>query len=110
VEFVQEGDAVDYVPSADVAAGDVVVQNDLVGVAKRDITANVLGSLAISGVFEFPKATGASTAIDVGLDVYWDVAEAVAKTDAEAGANALIGKTVLASGDNDAYVRVRLRQ
>ena len=36
--YVQRGDAVDYTPMADVAAGDIVVLADkLVGVAKLDI-------------------------------------------------------------------------
>jgi len=110
VTFVQDGAAVDYTPGADVAAGDVVVQNDLVGVTKRSILANEQGALHVAGVFDFPKATGGSTAIGAGLNVYWDVAEQVAKTDDEAGANKLIGKTVAAAGDNDAEVRVRLNQ
>ena len=57
-EFVHEGNAIDYTPGADVSAGDVVVQGDLVGVAKRDISANTLGALAVAGVFDFPKAAG----------------------------------------------------
>ena len=110
VTYRHAGALVDYTPGADVSAGDVVLQGDLIGVANLDIAANVLGSLAVQGVFDFPKATGGSTAIGVGVDVYWDVAEAVAKADDEAGANKLIGKTVLAAGDNDATTRVRLRQ
>lgn len=110
VSFVQEGAAVDYTPGGDLAAGDVVVQGDLVGVTKRAVPANTLGALHVEGVFDFPKATGGGSAIGVGLDVYWDVAEAVAKTDDEAGANKRIGKTVAAAGDSDALVRVRLSQ
>ena len=110
VTFVQEGSAVDYTPNADVEAGDVVVQNDLVGVTKRRIPANTLGALHVAGVFDFPKATGASTAIAAGVEVFWDVADAEAKTDSETGANKLIGKTVAAAGDNDAEVRVRMSQ
>ena len=45
--FVQEGTAIDYTPGADVGAGDIVVQNDLVGIAKRDIKANVLGAKGV---------------------------------------------------------------
>ena len=108
--FVQDGCAIDYTPGAAVAAGDVVVQGDLIGVAKRPIAANELGALAVEGVFDFPKATGGGSAIATGVNVYWDVAEAVAKTDSEAGANKLLGKTTKAAGDNDATVRVRLSQ
>jgi predicted RecA/RadA family phage recombinase len=108
--FVQDGCAIDYTPGSAVAAGDVVVQGDLIGVAKRPIAANELGALAVEGVFDVPKATGGSTAIAAGVNVYWDVAEAVAKTDSESGANKLLGKTVKAAGDSDATVRVRLSQ
>jgi predicted RecA/RadA family phage recombinase len=110
VVFVQEGASIDYTPVADVAAGDVVVQGELVGIAKLDIPANTLGALAVEGVFDFPKATGVSTAIATGANVYWDAGDVEAKEDAEAGANKLIGKTILDAGDNDPLVRVRLNQ
>ncbi|GIW55554.1 MAG: hypothetical protein KatS3mg082_1958 [Nitrospiraceae bacterium] len=70
--FVHEGASIDYTPAADVAAGDVVVQGDLVGVAKLDIKAGKLGALAVEGVFDFAKATGVGTAIAAGAIVYWD--------------------------------------
>ena len=108
--FVQAGDQIDYTPGAAVAAGDVVVQGDLVGVAKQPIAANALGALAVSGVFDFPKATGAGSGIAAGATVYWDVADVEAKTDSETGANKLIGKTTVAAGDDDATVRVRMSQ
>lgn len=110
VRFVHDGDAIDYTPSSAVAAGDVVVQGELLGVAKQPIAANALGALAIKGVFDFPKASGVGSAITVGSNAYWDVAESVAKTDDESGANKLIGKTVKAAGDDDTTVRVRLNQ
>ena len=68
-----------------VAAGDVVVQADLVGVARQPIAANTPGSLAVMGVFDFPKATGADTGIAAGDKVYWDVADKQAKADDETG-------------------------
>ncbi|HOQ62315.1 MAG TPA: DUF2190 family protein, partial [Vicinamibacterales bacterium] len=85
VKFVQRGDAVDYTPEADVASGDVVVQGDLIGVAKLDIKANALGALAVSGVFDFPKDTGSSSAITAGAKLYWDAVNEVATTDADSG-------------------------
>jgi len=109
-QFVHDGDSIDYTPSSAVSAGDVVVQEDLVCVAKLDIEANRLGALAATGVFDFPKATGAGTAIAAGAKVYWDVADGEAKEDDESGANKFIGKTVKAAGDDDTTVRVRLSQ
>lgn len=108
--FVQDGDRIDYTPASAVAAGAVVVQADLVGVAKTPIAANAAGALAVTGVFEVPKATGTGSAIAAGATVYWDVADQQAKTDSESGANKLLGKTVKAAADADATVRVRLSQ
>lgn len=108
--FRHEGAAIDYTPGVAVAAGDVVVQGDLIGVANADIPANALGALAVEGVFDFPKATGVGTAITAGANVYWDVGDTEAKEDSETGANKLLGKTVAAAGDNDTTVRVRVSQ
>jgi len=108
--FVHDGRSIDYTPASAVTAGAVVVQGELVAVAKTPIAANALGALAVTGVFDFPKATGAGSGIAAGKNVYWDVAEAVAKEDAEAGANKLIGKTVKAAADADTTVRVRMSQ
>lgn len=109
-KFIQEGSSIDYTPGSNVSAGDVVVQEDLVGVAKLDIPANTLGALAVSGVFEFPKDTGAGEAIAAGAKVYWDESEGEATDDDDTGSNKLIGKAVAAAGDDDETVRVRLSQ
>jgi predicted RecA/RadA family phage recombinase len=106
--FVHDGCTVDYTPGADVAVGDVVVQGDMVGVAKQAIKANQLGALAVEGVFDFAKATGGGSAIAVGATVYWDDTNNVAT--ATATGNKLIGKVVKAAVDADATVRVRLMQ
>ena len=104
--FVNEGNAIDYTPSADVAAGDVVVQAELVGVARTPIAANQPGSLAVAGVFDFAKATGAGSGIAVGTKVYWDSTAKVATATAQG--NTYLGKTVTAATDGDATVRVAL--
>ena len=68
--YVQRGDAIDYTPMEDVAAGDVVVlSGKLVGVAKLDIKAGELGALALVGVYEFAKAEGIAFA--AGMEVGW---------------------------------------
>ena len=108
--FVHDGRAIDYTPGSAVAAGDVVVQADLVGVAKRPIAADALGALSVTGVFDLPKTAGVGEAIAVGSKVYWDVADGVAKTDDESGANKYLGKTVNAAGDDDVTARVRVSQ
>jgi predicted RecA/RadA family phage recombinase len=108
--FIHEGKSIDYTPAADVTAGDVIVQGELVGVAQVDIPANQLGALLVAGVCDFPKVTGAGTAIEAGVEVFWDVADAEAKANSELGTNPLIGKCVMAAADADTTVRVRLSQ
>ena len=106
--FVQEGRAIDYTPTSDVAAGGVVVQGDLVGVARSPIPANAPGSLATAGVFDFPKATGAGSGIAAGTKVYWDATNRVVTATAQG--NTYLGKTTKAAADADASVQVRLSQ
>ena len=108
--FIHDGNGIDYTPGSDLSAGSVVVQGDLIGITKRDIATGGLGTLELNGVFDVPKTAGVGEAIAAGAKVYWDEAESVAKTDAEAGANKYLGKTVLAAGDDDVTVRVRLEQ
>ena len=106
--FIHDGNSIDYTPGADVAAGAMVVQGELVGVARTPIAANALGSLAVVGVFDFAKATGGGTAITAGANCYWDAANQRATTTATG--NKLIGKCVKAAADADALVRIRLMQ
>jgi predicted RecA/RadA family phage recombinase len=108
VRYVQDDDAVDYTPTADVAVGDVIVQGELVGIANRPITANTLGALAVEGIFDFPKATSAGSGITAGSNVYWDATNKRATTTSTN--NKLIGKTVKAAADADTTVRVRMMQ
>jgi predicted RecA/RadA family phage recombinase len=106
--FVHEGDFIDHTPGADLAAGDVVVQGELVGVATRPIPANTPGGLAAEGVFDFAKATGGGSGITAGAQVYWDDTANQATTTATG--NKLIGKCVRTAADAETTVRVRLTQ
>lgn len=108
--FRHQGAAIDHTPAADIAAGDVIVQGELVGVARLDIKANVIGALAVEGVFDFPKAVGASSALPTGSDVFWDEGALEATANSAAGANKQIGRVVRDAVDGDALVRVRLSQ
>ena len=101
--YVQKGEAVDYRPTENVAAGDVIVQGSLVGVARLDIEAGTLGSLAVVGVFDAPKAFGE---IAVGTPLYWDAENRQASV-TQSGKQYL-GKSVAFAADNDEVVRVLL--
>ena len=105
-KYVQKGESIDYIPSADVDAGDVVVIGDLVGIAKLDIAANTLGALALGGVFDLPKAAGEGKAITAGTILFWDAAEKQAT--ATSGNNKYLGKNILAATDDDETVRIIL--
>lgn len=83
---------------------------DLVGVARSDIPANTLGSLAIRGVFEFPKITGDSAFMLMGMTAYWDAANQLATPWSDGGANKPLGKTVSTVGENDPNVLALLQQ
>lgn len=83
--YVQDGDVLDYTPAAAVAAGEVVVIGALVGVAPRPIAANVMGALAVEGVFEIPCATGATGAQGSAISYYAVSGVAHASTGVAAG-------------------------
>ncbi len=108
--YKQRGESIDYTPAADVAAGDVVVQNDLVAIAKLDIKAGELGALALCGVFTLPKAAGEGEGIAAGKKVYWDAAAKVVTVDDGGGTNKFLGKSIMAAADGDVTVLVRLSQ
>ena len=100
--YVQKGEYIDYIPPADVNAGDVVVRGRLAGVAKLDIKAGELGALATSGVYDVLKGGEAFAA---GDRVFWD--EADGKAAAEGGV--MLGVCVRDADASDATVRVILR-
>ena len=90
--YLQDCESIPYTPSADVAAGDVVVQGGIVGIAKRKILSGTLGALATRGVFTVPKGAEALTA---GQLIYWDPS-AVAVT-SSAGSLQEFGRVVTAA-------------
>ena len=104
--FVHEGKFIDHTAAVALAAGDVVVQGELVGVAVRALAIGELGALAVEGVFDFAKNTGVAYA--VGVILYWDDTNNVVTT--TASGNKAIGKAVRAAATGDTTVRVRLDQ
>jgi len=123
-----EGKYVACTPVTDVAAGEVVAQGDLVGIAPLPIPAGRAGQLAVRGVVRVPKQPG--IAIPVGTTVYWDVAngyatnqlivappevlefgeEPTAPAAALTNQSPVLGKTVEAAPKAATLVRVRLSQ
>lgn len=101
-KFVAPANTVDYTPSADVAAGDIVVQGALIGVAVADIPANTLGAIAVEGTFDIVKD---ENAISAGAAVFWD---AVAGNATATTKTAALGVAVEAAADTASTVRVKL--
>ena len=102
--FVSDGRAMDYTPGSAVTAGDVIEQNALIGIAKKDIAANSLGALALDGIFDVTKK--ANDVASVGTAIYWDPTNVEATV--TAGALTAMGRAVKAAEATDATVRVRL--
>lgn len=105
--FAHDGDAIDYTPVADTPAGTVIVINGLVGVTKRDLKAGELGSIAVTGVFDFPKPTGTDTGSGAGINIYWHDDDQNAQL--ASGGN-FLGVSVREATDDDTTFRVRLKQ
>ena len=102
--YYQQGNSLDYTPVSAVAAGDVVaLQNNYWGIAKLDIAAAALGSLAVTGVFKVGKPAGA---IAFGALLYWNTSTKQAQTTPID--NAYIGRAAAAAGDDDADVLLAL--
>jgi predicted RecA/RadA family phage recombinase len=67
--FVSTGVRLDYTPSADVSAGDVILVGSQLGVASTDIPSGSLGTLITEGLMDVVKINEQQTA---GSVVYWD--------------------------------------
>ena len=67
--FVQRGESVDFTPSRDVDAGEVLVFGGLPGVVKTAVKAGSLGALALTGVYDVEKD---GLAVAAGDRLFWD--------------------------------------
>lgn len=102
-KYVQKGDSIDYRPTEFTNAGDVIVVADLIGVARLDIQADTLGSLAVVGVFDIVKV---GVEIPAGATVYWDAGANQATL--VSGSNQYLGKAIASANSDDETVRVLL--
>ena len=102
--YVQKGDNIDFTAAEAVGYMDVVPLEDKVGVAMQDIPAGGTGTVALTGAYAFPAATGA--AIKVGQKVYWDGTNGVIT--GTATNNTFAGYAITAKASAGAAVTVRL--
>lgn len=68
--YWQRGESLDYVNSTTtkIEAGDVIMLGNRIGVAGTDIEPGALGSVHVTGVYEFNKKD--TTELTVGMTVY----------------------------------------
>jgi predicted RecA/RadA family phage recombinase len=105
--FVQNGDYLDYTATADIARGALVQVGDLHGVAVTAIANGARGSLALEGVFTFPKLTGASAdACTFGGPVYFSSGSVSGSS--SSGTRKQVGHAVEVAAQAATTVRVRL--
>jgi predicted RecA/RadA family phage recombinase len=102
--LVKDGVMIDYTPVAAVAAGDVILQGTLIGVAPEPIAAGVKGALQVTGVADFTKVAG-DIWLTAGAIAYWDDAAKVATS--TIGSNEYLGK-VVSTATTGTTVRVTL--
>lgn len=93
---------VDYIPTANGNAGDVVVVSDTPRIAHKDMVTGVLAALAAEGgVYEGV----ADAAIGSDIKVFWD--SALKKVTATAGTFKVLGVTVTATAAPDQKILFR---
>ncbi len=78
-KYIQKGDSVDFIPSADMDAGEIVRLGNLIGITKTPIKAGTLGTLAVSGIFDIHKQSGIS--FSAGSNVFWNSEAGTAAAD-----------------------------
>jgi predicted RecA/RadA family phage recombinase len=105
--YIESGEVKDFTLSGSVTSGAIVEMGDLVGVALASGVSGETVAVALEGVFELTKTTGAGTAIAVGQKLYSNGAGAVT-TDSNSGANKVIGHAWTAATTTATVVLVRL--
>jgi predicted RecA/RadA family phage recombinase len=104
--FVQKGNVVTVAaPSGGVVSGEMVLIGSLFGVAATTQAEGSPVELALTGVFDLPKVTGA---ISVGAPIYFDVSADKVDDTHDTGTNLRVGIAVEAALEAAATVRVRL--
>lgn len=103
--YVNRGHNLDYKNETGdlIPAGDVVVIEDLVGVAAADIPDGEIGAVATHGVFKVPFDKAG--AVNVGATLYWNAA---GKTAGTAAGGKQMGFCALAAGATDETIAVKL--
>ncbi len=78
-KYIQKGDSVDFTPSVDMDAGEIVRLGNLIGITKTPVKAGTLGTLAVSGIFDVQKSAGIS--FTAGSNIFWNSEAGTAAAD-----------------------------
>lgn len=101
----KDGDSIDWVANADVAAGDMVQIGGFgVGFAEHAAKSGEAVTLNVEDVHEADKVAGA---VALFAPLYFKASQKKLTTSAEAGANVLVGFAVKAALNADARVLVK---
>ncbi|MFC6688651.1 DUF2190 family protein [Jhaorihella thermophila] len=92
--YIAAGTTLTITAAADITSGEGVLVGALFGVAVTDIATGEAGEIALTGVYELPKAP--SQAWTQGGRVYWD--DTAKQCTTAATGNTLIGAAVRAVG------------
>ena len=101
--FIQRGEAVDFIPSRNVDAGEIIRFGSLLGVVKIPVRAGELGALHLSGIYDVEKDNGS---IAAGSKVYWNESSELATTNVSG--NQFLGVAACHSPVNAGKVRIIL--
>lgn len=103
--FVQEGHLIDWpISPTAIAAGEVIVVNNVCFVARQPIPANTPGAMAATGVYDVLKTAG--LVIPAGVAVFWnDTTNRATLTTSDV----YMGVAIRSALSGDATVRVHLR-
>lgn len=104
--MIQDGKVMSLAAGAAVNSGDLVVVNQMFGVANYSINAAGNVECTMGGVFDLPKVNAASTSAAAGANIHWDATNA--KTTISATSNLKIGVAAVTSTNTATTVRVRL--
>lgn len=99
-KFIQRPDSVDFTPSQDMSAGEIVRLRNLIGVTKLSIAAGTLGTLSLTGIYDIEKP--ADVAFSAGEGVYCSSEGKIGKV------GVLLGIAITASPAGMELVRILL--
>jgi predicted RecA/RadA family phage recombinase len=102
--YIESGERKDFVLSGTVTSGSIVEIGDMVGVALGSGVSGETIVVALEGVFELPKVTGAIT---IGQKVYSNGSGSITTSD-NSGANKVAGYAWVAATSSATVVKVKL--